>query len=192
MLLRRFLSARRARDEAAARAAWDELVTLNFDRVRAMVRVESRAYLSHEEQEDAVQVALTRMLCDLLDTFRGTSMGEWVQATRRLIAFACRDVQRRNARHTLRRVPLGDGEERPEPAAPAEDDDDADEDALAFLDWAIPRLRGRRRDVIELDRQGVPGEEIQARLGVSRDVVYQSRSRGLRDLAKLRGEYEGT
>ena len=53
----------------------------------------------------------------------------------------------------------------------------------------MPQLSPKRRAVIELDRENVPCEEIQARLGVSRDVVYASRSRALKDLAKLREEY---
>ena len=69
-----------------------------------------------------------------------------------------------------------------------------DADALgerqAFLDWAVPQLSAKRRAVIELDRADVPVEEMQERLGVSRDVVYASRSRAIKDLAKLRDEYE--
>ena len=59
-----------------------------------------------------------------------------------------------------------------------------------FLDWAVPQLSAKRRAVIELDRAEVPVEEMQERLGVSRDVVYASRSRALKDLAKLRDQYE--
>ena len=53
----------------------------------------------------------------------------------------------------------------------------------------MPRLVGRRREVIELDLQDLTTEEIQERLGVSRDVVYAARSRALKDLAKLREEH---
>jgi RNA polymerase sigma factor (sigma-70 family) len=183
VLLRRFLRARRARDEVAARAAWDELVVLNFDRVVLLVRHESRGRLSPEERDDAVQRALTRMLTNLPDTFRGTSTGEWVAATRRLVRFACIHTQRRAPRHSARSEPLGDEHD---PVAP-EPEDDA---ASGFLAWAVPRLRGRRREVVELDLQDLSTEEIQRRLGVSRDVVYAARSRALKDLAKLRDEYE--
>ena len=40
-----------------------------------------------------------------------------------------------------------------------------------------------------LGRAGVPVDEIQQRLGVSRDVVYASRSRGIKDLIRLRGRW---
>jgi DNA-directed RNA polymerase specialized sigma24 family protein len=81
------------------------------------------------------------------------------------------------------------------------DEQDADDDAQArgFLDWAVPQLSPKRRAVpcravpcravTELYGDDVPCEDIQQRLGVSRDVVYASRSRALKDLAKLREEY---
>jgi DNA-directed RNA polymerase specialized sigma24 family protein len=69
-------------------------------------------------------------------------------------------------------------------------DADSLRDGQAFLDWAIPQLSPRRRGVIELDRDGVPVKDIQKRLGVSRDVVYQARHLGLDDLAKLRDSYQ--
>lgn len=185
-LLQRFLLARRRRDEAAARAAWDELVALNFDRVVTLVRVESRGRLSAEERDDAAQLALVRMLTRLVDTFRGTSVGEWVGATRTLVHFACVDTQRRAAAVSGRTEELsGDAEQEV-----AEEHDPLLERGVAFLDWALPQLADRRREVIELDLQDLTTEEIQERLGVSRDVVYAARSRALKDLAKLREEHE--
>ena len=69
-----------------------------------------------------------------------------------------------------------------------EDDADALHERQSFLDWAVPQLSPKRRAVIELDRAEVPVEEMQERLDVSRDVVYASRSRAIKDLAKLREE----
>ena len=71
-----------------------------------------------------------------------------------------------------------------------EDDADALRERQGFLDWAVPQLSPKRRAVIELDRADVPVEEMQERLDVSRDVVYASRSRAIKDLAKLREGYE--
>jgi DNA-directed RNA polymerase specialized sigma24 family protein len=71
-----------------------------------------------------------------------------------------------------------------------EEDAEALRDGQTFLDWAVPQLSAKRRAVIELDRAEVPVEEIQERLDVSRDVVYASRSRALKDLAKLRDRYK--
>ncbi len=205
--LRRFLAARRAGDAAGARRWWDELVRDNFDRVRGMVILRSRGHLSAVEQEEALQRALIKLSNNMIHTFNGSSMGEWVNATKTLVFGACVDTQRREKAASGHRARLdatddsGDEtgqldrtvyraleEQRREQEA---DEQDADDDAQArdFLDWAVPRLSDKRRAVIELDRQDVPCEDIQKRLGVSRDVVYASRSRALKDLAKLREEY---
>ncbi len=207
--LRRFVSARRAGDEAAARRYWNELVADNFDRVRAMVVLESRGRLSPEERDDALQRALVKLTVNMIDTFRGASMGEWVRSTRTLVTFACIDTQRRAQTVSRRERALHRAGREDDDAAERLDRDvyealeqqrreaerlEQEADVLgerrAFLDWAVPRLSPKRRAVIELDRAGVPVEEIQERLGVSRDVVYQSRHRALHDLAKLREEYE--
>jgi len=199
--------ARRARDEAAARHWWNELLTDNFDRVRGMVVLESRGRLSHDEQQEAVQNALIRIAGNMIHTFRGTSMGEWVESTRTLVKYACMDVQRRAAARSKRERSF-DGahdndsepgrwdtevfaaiEGRRREQESLEDDVEAVRHGQEFLDWAVPKLSDKRRAVIELDRADVPVEEIQRRLGVSRDVVYASRSRALKDLSKLRSEY---
>lgn len=202
--LRRFLDARRAGDAAGARRWWDELLTENFDRVSGMVALQGRGRLSREEREDALQHALMRIAARMIDTFRGTSMGEWVLATRRLVEFACIDTQRRATVRSRREQSFGRGhdddgdapdaavyaaiEERRREDEALEDDDDALREGREFLDWAVPRLSAGGRAVIELDREGVPVQEIQRRLGVSRDVVYARRSRALKELAKLHEE----
>jgi hypothetical protein len=205
--LRRFFAARRAGDDAAARRWWDELIRDNFDRVRGMVILRSRGHLSAVEQDEALQRALIKLSNNMIHTFNGTSMGEWVNATKTLVFGACVDTQRAEQAASRRRAPLeaidDAGEEigrldrsvfealereRLEREA-AEEDAQAAAEARAFLDWAVPRLPSKRRAVIDLDRQDVPCEEIQRRLRVSRDVVYASRSRALKDLARLQEEY---
>lgn len=205
--LRRFLAARRAGDEAAARRWWDELVRDNFDRVRGMVILRSRGHLSAVEQDDALQRALIKLSNNMIHTFNGTSMGEWVNATKTLVFGACVDTQRREKASSRLRAPFDATDEsgedtgqldrnvyralekqRLEQEAQAQDADE-DTQARGFLDWAVPQLSAKRRAVIELDRQDVPCEDIQERLGVSRDVVYASRSRALKDLAELRQEH---
>jgi RNA polymerase sigma factor (sigma-70 family) len=205
--LRRFLAARKAGDEAGARRWWDELVSDNFDRVRGMVSLQSRGHLSADEQQDAVQRALVKLFTNMIVTFRGTSMGEWVESTRTLVTFACIDTQRRATTISKHERSLdqpgrdddSDGrwdadvyasiEHRRHEQESAEEDVESVHDGQAFLDWAVPQLSAKRRAVIELDRADVPVDEIQERLGVSRDVVYASRCRALKDLAKLREAY---
>jgi len=206
--LRRFLAARRAGDEGGACRLWEELLRDNFDRVRGMVRIYSRGHLSHDEQQDALQRALIRLANNMIVTFRGSSMGEWVQSTRTLVKFACIDTQRRAAAVSKHDRSLDQPgrddedagrwdadmfasiEERRLEHESAEQDADDIRDGQAFLDWAVPQLSDKRRAVIELDRENVSVEAIQEQLGVSRDVVYASRSRALKDLGRLRDEYE--
>lgn len=203
--LREFLAARRAGDEVSARRWWDELVRDNFDRVRGMVVLRSRGHLSPDEQDEALQRALIRLSGRMFHTFEGTSMGEWINATKTLVFGACVDTQRRRQVVSRRETSLEAGEDGARFTGEVLDalakrhleqeadgaDADGHEWAVGFLDWAVPRLSARRRAVIELDRQGVACEEIQERLGVSRDVVYASRSRALKDLTRLRAEYIG-
>jgi RNA polymerase sigma factor (sigma-70 family) len=205
--LRRFLVARNAGDEAAARRWWDDLVRDNFDRVRGMVMLRSRGHLSVVEQDEALQRALIKLTNNMIHTFNGSSMGEWVNATKTLVFGACVDAQRREKAASRHHAPLEGTDDAGDETGQVDrnvykalekqrleedaNEQDADDDAQArgFLDWAIPQLSPKRRAVIELDRDDVPCEDIQERLGVSRDVVYASRSRALKDLAKLREEY---
>lgn len=205
--LRRFLAARRKGDAAGARRWWEELLTDNFDRVNGMVVLQSRGRLSRDEQDEALQRALIRLANNMIETFHGSSMGEWVEATRTLVKYACIDTQRREqtiSRHERSLDAPGRGDDDAgrwdadvyeviEKDRRDRESDERDADALgshqAFLDWAVPQLSPKLRAVIELDRAGVAVEEIQERLGVSRDVVYQSRRRAAKQLAKLREEY---
>jgi Sigma-70, region 4 len=195
--LRRFLVARRAGEEAAAQRWWEALLAGNFDRVRGMVVLESRGRLSNDEQDEALQLALVKIAVNMIHTFRGSTMGEWVLATRRLVTFACIDTQRRAAVRSRHERAIADDdrevydaiEERRREQEALDAEADALDDARAWLDWAVPQLSPARRAVIELDRENVDVEEIQRRLGVSRDVVYASRSRALKDLVKLREQH---
>ena len=198
--IRLFLAARGAGDERAARAHWDALVTANFDRIKIWVRLEARTCrLDEEERDDALFRAIVRLSNNMMSTFRGSTKGEWVNATRQLVRFACQDAQRRAAVHSGRVRSFDPAERDGEVYAAlaqqrhAQEAEEREQAALAerraFLDWALPQLAGHRRGVLELDRDGVPVEEIERRLGVSRDVVYQSRRRGLQDLDRLREQW---
>lgn len=191
------------------RVWWETLLAGNVDRVRALVAVEARGRLSADEQDEAVQRALIKLTRRMVLTFNGSTMGEWVNATRTLIHGVCVDVQRDAERASRRERSLEAGWDDPDEgrgrydrqiardADAAERDreqHDADEALLRrgrkALDWALPRLSPRQRAVLELDREGVPVEEMQRRLGVSRDVIYAARSRGLKELLKLMEEFE--
>ena len=191
-LLRRFVAARDAGDAADARRWWTELVERSHDRVAAMVALWGRGgRLSADEQEDAVQKALLKLWQNMVDTFQGATMGEWVNAVRTCVGYACLDVQRAAARRSGRELAL---EESAPVAALAQQEHDREAeraDAARFVGWALERMRHeRRRRVIERTLDGVPAEAIAEELGVSMDNLYQLRSRGLTDLATLKERYD--
>jgi DNA-directed RNA polymerase specialized sigma24 family protein len=195
-LLRRFVACRDAGDTAGARERWMELVTDNLGRVEAMVALWARGgRLSPDEREEALQAALIKLWRNMVTTFAGTSMGEWVNAVKACVDFACRDVQRAAARRSSREAPLEDSEAaapREFRAAHEEHRREAERaDARGFVIWGLEQVGNeRRRLVLERTLDGVPAEEIAAELDVTLDNLYQLRSRGLRDLARLKERYE--
>ena len=197
-LLTRFVACRDASDADGARRAWEELAVASFDRVRGMVDVRARRYgLSPDERQEAVQVALVKLWNNMVRTFRGTSMGEYVNAMKALVEFACADVQRAAARRTEHETRLEDDADRPnhdwkadELAHEAHRRGAERQDAADFVSWAVPQLTNeRRRRVIERTLDEAPAEEIAAELGVSMDNLYQLRTRGLKDLRELRDDW---
>ena len=67
----------------------------NFDRVRAWSSSRAAATSPPIEQDEALQRALIKLANNMIHTFSGTSMGEWVNATKTLVFGACVDTQRR-------------------------------------------------------------------------------------------------
>jgi RNA polymerase sigma factor (sigma-70 family) len=191
--LRRFVACRDAGDMAGARRAWEALVEANFDRVVAMVALQGRGRLSAQERDEAVQRAIVKVWRNMVSTFDGSSVGEWVNAVRTCAGFACADVQREAARRSAREAALDEqAEYRWREVAESEHRREAERaDARGFVEWGLPQLRDkRRRLVIERSLDGVPAEEIAAELAVSLPNLYQLRSRGLKDLAKLKELYD--
>ena len=184
------------------RRAWEDVVISFFDRMDGLVAAEHRGRLSAREHDDAVALALDKFALKLLWTFRGTSMGELVNATKTLVFGACTDVQRK-AKRDRKRAPVSLDEVREDPEgghaathwAEAEQADlqlarDVERrEARDFVSWGLAQLDERKRVVLDLTRQGVPVEEIMEELGESRDNVYALRSRGFKQLRELEGRY---
>jgi RNA polymerase sigma factor (sigma-70 family) len=199
-LVRRFAAHRDRGERDAARAVWEQLVISNHDRVRTLVvawrHPENPAVrIAAADVDDAVQLALVKFGLRMVETFRGVSEGELRAALRRLVDFACRQTARSRLRHERRSAgsldePLGeDGEGRrfdadlAQRSVAAADREEEREDARAWVRDALGRVANpTRRAVLELSLAGVDGDEIARRLGVSRDVVYQHRTRALREL----------
>ena len=189
-MLARFVAARDSGDRPAAVAAWEELLALNVDRVRAMVALwGSGGRLSPDEREDAVQRALVKLWRNMVSTFAGGSMGEWVNAVRACVNFACTDVQREAASRSGRSAPLEEGDSVAE-ASFARGEEKAE--AAEFVAWALPRVEDeRRRLVLARTLDGAPAAAVAAELGIEMGNLYQLRSRGMRDLARLHREWDG-
>src|SRR4051812_48468357 len=96
--LRRFLTARRAGDAAGMRTWWEALVIDFHDRMDGLIYATHKGRLDDDEHVLAMQLALTKFSRRLIETFRGTSMGELVNATKTLCFGVCVDVQRSSIR----------------------------------------------------------------------------------------------
>src|SRR4051794_15533748 len=197
-LLRKFVECRDRADFDGARHWWGKLVHENFDRVRGMVDARAHRYgLSPDEREEAVSLALVKLWRNMVRTFRGTTMGEFVNSTKQLVEFACLQVQRDAARRTEHETTLDMRGDEPawkddELAQQQHARDEERGDASDFVAWALPQLTNeRRRRAVEDMLDGVPAEDTAAELRVEMPNLYQLRTRGLKDLAKLRGQWYG-
>ncbi len=191
---------------AAAQTVWDEHVSNNFDRVAGLVRIEAKGRLNAQELEDATQDALLRLLTNAVNTFRGHTMGEWVEMTKKLVHFACIDRMKKSEKVSKREGALryspSEDDEAPEYSKQvykamdrerdviesAAEDEEVLAEGKTFLAWALPQLSEKRRQVLELLIAGHTVPEIQEITGNSRDVVYQDKARAIKDLVRLRGE----
>jgi DNA-directed RNA polymerase specialized sigma24 family protein len=200
--VRRFVRARDRGDAAAMRLAWEELVVDFHDRMDGLVGATHQGRLDDEEHELAVHLALAKFATNLLATFKGTSVGELVNATKRLAHGVCVDVQRASVRRHRHEGPSLDSgwdaaaDDGPTHAWDAEEAtrlharDEERAEAREFVEWALPQLSDDRRRVLELTLHGAEIPEIMRELGVSRDNAYQLRSRGLKDLRALKERFD--
>jgi hypothetical protein len=192
--LRRFIAARARGDAAAMRKWWDELVVDFYDRIDGFVAGAHKGRLDADEHELAVMMSMVRFSNRLIATFSGVSMGELVNATKTLARGICIDVQRQAVRDHRFEGPSLDEPERPEwergESERRYDDEQSAADARDFVSWALPQIDLNRRRVLELTLYGAEISEIMQELGITRENAYQRRSRGLKDLAKLKERYE--
>jgi DNA-directed RNA polymerase specialized sigma24 family protein len=201
--LRRFVKARAAGDAAGMRRWWEELVIDINDRMDGLVAAAHKGRLDGAEHELAVQVAMIRFARNLVRTFEGSSMGQLINAAKTLAGYACMDVQREAISQRGGTVASLDegwdapaGDERGPPAwqhaaaARAFERDEAARDASSFLDWALPQLPEGRRQVLELTFDGWELAGICEQLQITEANAYQRRSRGMKDLTKLKERYD--
>lgn len=200
--LRRFVAARRRGDATEMRRWWEELVIDLYDRMDGLVYAAHRGQLDEDEHETAVELSLARFSMKLIRTFEGTSMGELVNACKTLAQRICIDVQRASMRRHQHEGPSldhgwdADGVDGPPPGWETGEAFDRFEraqrsaEAVDFLSWALPQVKAERRRVLELTFEGARLAEIAEELAISKDNVYQRRSRGMTDLKRLKEQYD--
>jgi DNA-directed RNA polymerase specialized sigma24 family protein len=200
--LRRFLAARDRGDGEEMRRWWHELVIDMFDRMDGLVGVAHKGRLNAEEHELALQLCMIRFATNLMTTFQGTTFGQLVNACRTLARQICIDVQRtamRERRHGGLSLDAGwdaDGGDGPTSAWEAEEAvrraerEERSAEVQDFLAWALPQIGDDRRTVLEMTFHGAEIAEIVGEMGITRDNAYTLRSRGLRDLTKLKERYD--
>lgn len=167
---------------------WDELVVDFYDRMDGFVALTHRGRLDADEHELAVHNALIKFSTRLIETFRGVSTGELVNATRTLCVGVCIDVQRSSMR--ARGGPALEEATTAAESARRYDEAERATEVRDFLAWALPQLGEDRRRVLELTFHGAQLPEIMEELGITQANAYQRRSRGMRDLAKLKEVYD--
>lgn len=208
--LRRYVEARRRGDTEAMEQHWQAMYVNNYDRIRAQVSIETAGRLSKDERDDALQRAGILHTTRLAFSFEGTSKGEWWNATKTLVHYACmqeQDHAKSTSKHevSLERTYLGDDgepvliyerylqaeDERRRAAEQDAEDLEAEREAgREFLDWGLPQLSDKLREVAELDARGVPVEQIMEILGLKKNAVYKRRERYHDALDELRKSYE--
>jgi hypothetical protein len=199
--LRRFLAARQDGDAVEMRRCWEELVISVYDRMDNIIAATHRAGSTTTSTTSPCSSRSSASRPGSSTRSRGRRWGSSStrpRPSRAASASTCSAGRSGSARAT-RSLDAGweaDAAERASTAWEADEArarferDEQDADADAFLRWALPQLRGRRRDVVERTFYGAELHEICDELGLTPDNAYQLRSRGLKDLAKLKEAYE--
>lgn len=208
-LMKEFVRARARGDKPAMQRWWGELLTLQFDRLIAMVKRHAQGVVFGSEIDDAISEAAMRMALKAWRQHEGDTVGSFNATMSTVCRFSCREVQRKAARVSKRRggsldaVPR-DGHEAPGWADSTYADFEAERlrahaeeeerrETLAadrdFVAWAVPQLPGRPREVFELLLEGRTPTEIMERLGMERNAVDQNKRRAVQALRKLKEQY---
>ncbi len=199
-----------AGDPMKTQHAWGLFITAQFEWIRQKVAYRSSGILfDRYEVEEALSEASMRITRNLGRNFDGMTVEEFRARVDGVARIACLEVQRRAAKRRERgdrsldaEAFEGDGPagwvqktyeaESDERAAREEDAAELEElGALGreFLDWALPQLSPRPREVFELLREGKTPEEIADMLGVSRNVVDQNKKRAIARLIELKEQF---
>jgi RNA polymerase sigma factor (sigma-70 family) len=211
-LLRLFCHHRDHGDHARAAQMWQQLAVRSYDRVATLVRsfrFASGGRLAPDDRDDATQEAFLRVIA-MGSTFREATVGQFRAAVRQCVHNACLDFGRKQLRHERRRA--GSLDERVDGSSASPYDAtiarfSIEQDALAaeqeadelrtarsveLVAWAITQISNENyRAVLELTYlEGLSGEQIAERLGITNDNVYARRSRGQKQLEAILRDHE--
>lgn len=205
VLLRMLHGARDRDDRAEAKRAWEQIVLAELERVRGIVVLYRHDSLPGgripaADVDDVVQRVFLR-LHERVDAFRGRSVGELRNFMRTAANYACLDHVGMVVRDEQRRAgSLDAGADDPQAvsrelldrlAASYAAADESAELAAAVIHPALAEVDDDKRSVLVMTEAGFTVAEIQERLGISRDAVYQRRRRGLQQLrAAIREQTE--
>ena len=180
----------------------------NFDRVQQSVKVftfPGGARIHADRVADATQESFVRVMA-MGKTFRESTLGQFRVALVQCVRHACLDYGRKELRHDRRAAGSLDqryedddeagpfdaalarfAREHAELEADAVEDEAARAEAHDLVRWAIAQIENaNHREVLELTLiEGLAGDEIVDRLGISPDNVYQRRHRGLKRLEEV-------
>lgn len=206
--MREFVAARDRGDRDAMRSAWTRLIALQWDWIKQSVAAQGWTTLSRTEREEAAQEAAIRLCSTVIWNFNGTTVGELKAIVRTVASYACLTEQRLAARRSSRTVRLDEPVDeadhvsratlrsvlrRVEHQASTDEDTVLEEqilaDGQAFLDWALPKLSPKPREVFALLREGYTTERVMRALGMQDNAVHQNSSRAIRQLRKLSRQY---
>jgi RNA polymerase sigma factor (sigma-70 family) len=190
---------------ARALVLWQDLAVRNVDRVQQLVKVfrfPGGERLPADRVPDATQESFVRVVA-MGKTFRESTLGQFRVALITCVSNACMDYGRKELRHDSRAAGSLDERyedddeagpfdaalarhlrERAEIEAAALADEVARAEAHDLVAWGIAQIENdNHREVLELTLiEGLAGDEIADRLGISHDNVYQRRHRGLKRL----------
>jgi RNA polymerase sigma factor (sigma-70 family) len=209
LLLRRYADAHEQGERERAAELWKQLAVNNFDRVRQIVNAfrfsPGGPGIPEHERGSAATEAYLRVVA-MGAGFRNRELGRFRAALVSCVQNACRDFGRKELRHEMRAAGSIDatfepgGEAGPYDKALAAYDGALRERAVDAVEaelrrgeaeqlvvWAIARVANpSHREVLELTWiEKLSGEEIVARLGISRDNMYARRSRGGKELERI-------
>jgi RNA polymerase sigma factor (sigma-70 family) len=213
VLLRRYADAHEAGDRERAAELWKELAVGNFDRVQQIVKAfrfsPGGQGLPELEWGSAASEAYLRVVA-MGASFRGREPGQFYAALVTCVRHACMDYGRKELRHELRAAGSIDetydagGDAGPYDAAlaaheaelrtrraDAEQAERSAREADDLVAWGIAGVENPAyREVLRLTYvERLSGDEIAARLDISRDNAYQRRRRGILELERiLRGD----